>query len=506
MISRRKILSLVALLGGLLAYPAFAPLGLFALAPLSLAILFVLWEGAAGARRAAGLGFWYGMGIFSAGISFLYIAMHDYGGMNSALAVLVTLLGAAYLALFPALAGYLQARLQVQRALRLTLVMPAVWALTEWLRGLVFTGLPWVVTGYSQVESPLAGYAPVLGVYGVSLMTAASGGLLAWLYLELRAPARRTRQVAAIATGLVALWAGGALLRGVSWTHPAGAPLMVSLLQGNIPQEIKFDEGNLDRSLDTYQHMAMQSRARLIVMPETAFPELRRDIPSSLTAALREHARSNGGDVIVGAFEREDGKDYNSVFSLGISPSQSYRKNHLVPFGEFIPLRPLLGWLINDVLNIPMGDLSRGGAHQPLMHVAGQKVAMDICYEDLFGEEIIRYLPEATLLVNVTNDAWYGHSFAAIQHDQMAQMRALEGGRMMLRATNTGVTSVIDRDGTVVGRLPQHVQGTLTAAVQGYAGSTPYVRVGNALVLVLAAAMLAAAWLAGRRKAGRAAA
>jgi apolipoprotein N-acyltransferase len=171
-----------------------------------------------------------------------------------------------------------------------------------------------------------------------------------------------------------------------------------------------------------------------------------------------------------------------------------------VPFGEFIPLRPALGWFVNEVLNIPMGDLSRGGVNQVPLKVAGQKVAVDICYEDVFGEEIVRAVPEATLLVNITNDAWYGDSFAAIQHNQIAQMRALETGRMMLRATNTGVTSVIDRDGTVLKMLPQHEEGTLTADVQGYTGSTPYARFGNVLVLGLIAVMLGVGWWHGRRR------
>jgi apolipoprotein N-acyltransferase len=182
------------------------------------------------------------------------------------------------------------------------------------------------------------------------------------------------------------------------------------------------------------------------------------------------------------------------MFSLGVSPAQAYRKNHMVPFGEFIPLRPLFGWLINEVLNIPMGDLASGGAQQPLLSLAGQRIAMNICYEDVFGEEIIRALPQATLLLNVSNDAWYGDSSAAMQHNQIAQMRALETGRMMLRATNTGVTSVIGSDGRVLQMLPQHEEGVLTAQVQGYAGATPYVRWGNAAVSGLVLAMLVLAW------------
>ena len=512
---------LIAFLAGLLAFPAVAPLNIFPLTVIALALLFALWARTDSRRGAAWLGFAFGLGIYGAGISFIYVALHDYGGMNVVLSAMVTALAGAFLALFSALAGYAQARLRTRLWMRLVLVMPALWVLLEWLRGLAFTGFPCMLAGYSQVESPLGGYAPVLGVYGVSLMVALSAGLLTWLahlllplpyawlaplqHLVGRGPvaaptgekARHRAWRAVIA--LAVIWGGGALLRTVEWTHAAGEPIKVGLLQGNIPQELKFNEDRLPQTLETYRRLVLQSDARLIVLPETAFPILRHEVPDSLAAALRDHARKNGGDLLIGSFERDHGLFYNSVFTLGTAEGQSYRKNHLVPFGEFIPLRPALGWLINDVLHIPMGDLARGGERQQVLHVAGQKVAVDICYEDVFGEEIIRYLPEATLLVNVTNDAWYGDSPAAIQHNQVAQMRALEGGRMMLRATNTGVTSVIDRNGKVLHMLPQHVEGTLTAMAQGYGGSTPYVRFGNALVLALTGLILAACF--GSRKA-----
>ncbi|HEY5994636.1 MAG TPA: apolipoprotein N-acyltransferase [Gallionellaceae bacterium] len=489
-------IALLAFAAGLLAFFAAAPFHLFPLTVVSLALLFLLWFRAGSPRAAAWLGFFFGLGIYGAGISFIYVALHDYGDMHPLLAAAVTLLAGAFLALFSALAGYAQARLPGPPWMRLALAMPATWALLEWLRGLAFTGFPCMLAGYSQVESPLGGYTPILGVYGTSLLTAVSAGLLALLYPPLRAllarsPAKPGGRTWIAALAFLAIWMLGALLRTVEWTQPLGEPVKVSLLQGNIPQELKFNADQLSSSLETYRRLALQSDARLIVLPETAFPILRQDVPDSLSAALRDHARANGGDVLIGAFERDHGLYYNSVYTLGTAESRSYRKNHLVPFGEFIPLRPALGWLINDVLNIPMGDLARGGERQEVLNVAGQKVAVDICYEDVFGEEIIRYLPEATLLVNVTNDAWYGNSAAAIQHNQVAQVRALESGRVMLRATNTGVTSVIDRNGRILHMLPQHEEATLTAMVQGYAGSTPYVRFGNALVLVLAAAMLA---------------
>lgn len=482
--------ALLLFASGLLAVSGFAPSGLFPLTVLALALLFVQWQRAASARQAAWMGFQFGFGLFAAGVGWIYVALHDYGDMHFLLALPLTALFAAFLALFPALAGYAQARFRGRGRLHLLLVVPAAWVLVEWLRGLIFTGFPWLTFGYSQVAaSPLAGYAPVLGAYGVSLAVALSAALLALLLQERASLYGKLAMIA-----LLLLWGGGALLKTVAWTQPEGEPLKVSLLQGNIPQDMKFEEGRLIGTLELYRQMIQQSDARLIVLPETALPLLRHELSGNYADIVSRHARANGGDVLIGAFESDNGQYYNSVFSLGSAPSQSYRKSHLVPFGEFIPLRPVLGWFINDVLSIPMGDLASGGLSQPPLNVAGQQVAVDICYEDAFGEEIIRALPTATLLVNVTNDAWYGDSFAAMQHNQMAQMRALETGRMMLRATNTGVTSVIGPDGRVRQMLPQHQQGTLTAMVQGYRGSTPYVRFGNALALTLLALMLAAAW------------
>lgn len=480
----------LAFCAGLLAVLGFAPYSIFPLPILSLMLLFILWHRAENARDAAKLGFVFGFGLFGAGIGWIYVALHDYGDMHFLLALLATALFATVLTLFPMLAGYLQAKLRAPVWVRMTLVMPAIWVLMEWLRGLTLTGFPWLTLGYSQVSgSPLAGYAPLTGVYGVSLTVAASAGLCALLWR-----AHRSRQAKIALAMLIMLWVAGGALRAVKWTRPEGEPLKVSLIQGNVSQDMKFRDEAMADTFKKYGRLVLQSNARLIVLPETAFPILRSEIPESYAATLRDHMRQNNGDILIGAFEQEHDAYYNSVFSLGTAQSQSYRKDHLVPFGEFIPVRSMFGWFINDVLDIPMGDLTSGGKSQAPLEVVGQKVAMNICYEDVFGEEIIRALPGATLLVNVSNDAWYGNSNAAIQHNQIAQMRALETGRMMLRATNTGVTSVIGADGRIRQMLPQHEEGVLTAMVQGYAGSTPYVRWGNALVLALLALMLAAAW------------
>ena len=486
--------SLYAFLSGALCVFGYAPVHLFPVPILALTVLFVLWQRMETNKAAALLGFWFGLGFFASGISWIYVALHDYGDMPLWLALPATLFFAAFLALLPALAGYIQARIPASPRMRLLVVMPAIWVAVEWLRGTLFTGFPWLSLGYAQSDSPLAGYAPILGVYGVSLASALSAGGLARLW-----PIQRNKTCIITVLGLLLLWSCGALLRNVAWTQAQGEPFSVALVQGNIAQDIKFNEDALVGTLETYQRHILASKARLTVLPESAFPLLRDAVPAYLTQQLSEHARQNSGDILIGAFEREDRHYYNSVYVLGSAENHfasdlHYRKQHLVPFGEFIPLRPLLGWFINGVLSIPMGDLSSGNSAQKPLAVAGQQVAVNICYEDVFGEEIIRSLPQATLLVNVTNDAWYGHSWAAEQHNQISQLRALETGRMMLRATNTGVTSIIAANGKVVQSLQEHTEAVLRGQAQGFSGSTPYVRWGNGGVGALLLVMLGFAW------------
>lgn len=487
---------LLSAAAGAFAVAGFAPLDLFPLPIIALGVLFSLWLRAADARTAFLLGWAFGFGLFAAGTGWIYVALHDYGDMPFPLALAATALFAAFLALLPGLAGYLQAKFPMPTGARLILLMPAVWTSMELLRGYLFTGFPWLTLGYSQLSpSMLAGYAPIMGVYGVSLMVALTAGLTLWVY--------HTRSMLMLFI-LIEMLIGGSALRMAEWTQPVGEPFSVALVQGNVSQETKFEESRRFSSLGHYRQLAAASRARLTVLPETALPLLREELPPEYVRLLAEPAQSRKGDLLVGLFEREGEQYFNSVVSLGSSPEQHYRKNHLVPFGEFIPLRPLFGPLINDVLHIPMSDLARGGIAQTPLEVAGQKVAVDICYEDVFGEEIVRALPAATLLVNVTNDAWYGHSHAAAQHNQISQMRALESGRMMLRATNTGVTAIIGRDGVVQDSLPQHQEGILNGEAQGYTGLTPYARWGNALVIVLLILMLLAVQAIARPRAPQA--
>lgn len=469
------------------AFLAFAPTRAFWLLPVLLATLVWLGLHAPGWRRAWWLGFWFGLGYFICGVGWVYISMHDYGDMPMPVAAFATVLFCAYLALYPAWATAVLALAGRSAGWRAAWMFPALWALGEWLRGWVFTGFPWLAAGYSQVpEGPLGQFAPLLGVYGVSWLTALVAGCLGWL-----AQAWRTRPAASWICALLIL-AAGAALRTVSWTEPVGPPLAVTLLQGNIEQSLKWRPEHARATLETYRDMTLATRTPLIVLPETALPLFDADVPPEYLAELAGHARAQGGDVLLGIpqFVAQD-EYYNSVISLGSAPAQSYRKYHLVPFGDYFPSWGPLTWLMRT-LEIPMSSFSRGAPRQAPLAVAGQLVAINICYEDVFGEEIIRQLPQATMLANFTNDAWWGRSAAADQHMQISQMRAREAGRAMLRATNTGVTALIDAHGQALAALPQFTRAALTGTVQGMRGSTPFVRWGNGAFLVIVAALLAA--------------
>jgi apolipoprotein N-acyltransferase len=472
---------IVSLLAGGLAVGGFAPFNLWPLPLLSLALLFGLLGRTPSSRSGFIIGLAWGLGFFLTGVSWVFVSLSVYGGMPGWLAALATLLFCTVLALFPAAAGALQARWPGSPALRVLLLMPLAWGVTEWTRGWIFTGFPWLTLGYSQVPaSPLAGYAPLFGVYGVSYLLALIAALLAWSVTRL-SWAQRAWAVAAMA----ALALGGQALRAVAWTTPVGAPTTVALLQGNIPQDLKWQPETIDATLASYARMAAASPAQLIVLPETALPLFESDLPDAYRAGLAALGRRHGGDVLTGLpTGSPQGAYFNSVISLGRAPSQRYHKVHLVPFGEYIPLQAVWGWVI-EVLHIPLSDFARGAVDQRPLAIGGQQVAANICYEDAFGAEIIRQLPEASVLVNVSNLAWFGDSFAPWQHAQMSQMRALETGRMMLRATNTGLTAIIDTRGRLLAHLPLFTAGSLSGTIQGHAGSTPYVRWGNAPVLVL---------------------
>lgn len=481
------------LLGGA-GVAGFAPLGWFPITCLSLGGLFGLLCAEADADRRARDGAViaaaFAFGLFLAGVSWVYVSLSVFGGMPMWLAGLATMLFCAVLAAFSAPVGASFVRLAAPGWFRRALLFASLWTLAEWARTWAFTGFPWLAAGFSQgPPSPLAGYAPLFGVHGVSLFSACIGALSfevarRWLATEACSAVGWLRWCPALPLlAIAAVLGAGGVLSERRWTHASGEPLSVALLQGNVAQEMKWRPERFADSLHTYYQLALENPAQLTVLPETALPAFLDQIPAEYLDALRQLALRQQGDLLLGIAIAEGRQYYNAALSLGAGGQQHYSKVHLVPFGEFVP--PGFAWFMS-MANIPMSDFTAGPPGQPPLRLAGQSVAVNICYEDVFGDQIIAALPAATLLVNISNVAWFGDSLAPAQHLQIAQMRALETGRMLLRATNTGMTAIVDVDGHVQSVLPPFTRAALRGEVRGYAGATPYVRWGSWPVIALA--------------------
>ena len=476
---------LLPLAAGAACVFGFAPFYAWPVPIAGLAGLFFVWTRSRSVLQAALSGFAFGLGYFLAGVSWVYVSMHDFGAMPAILAALATFLFCVYLALFPAIAGALVLRFFPQAKARIV-AAAALFVLLEWLRGWLFTGFPWLTIGTSQVPaSPLAGYAPYVGAYGTSLAVATAAAFVA----ALAASHAWSHARAGIAAGIAVLFLVGLGARLPAWTEPAGPSVSMALLQGNIPQEMKWREDVRTKTLVAYRQMIFEARGKVVVIPETALPAFLDQLPPDYLESLRAHARESGKEILLGTVEREfraggDYRYYNSVVRLTGDKSPSFRKRHLVPFGEFIPTG--FHWVL-AILHIPLSDFDRGGEKQAPLVAAGIPFGIAICYEDIFGEEVIDLLPDAEVLVNVSNDAWFGRSFAAEQHLQASQMRALETGRWMVRSTNTGATAAIDPRGRVAKQLEPFTAGILSADVVPMRGMTPYARIGNygALALIL---------------------
>jgi apolipoprotein N-acyltransferase len=486
-----------AALAGALSLFSFAPFGWWPLQFPLLAFLFYQVGMATSVRRAAWIGWAFGLGWSVAGMHWLYIAMNRFGGLAAPLAALAILLLGAYMGLFAAFAtgsaAWLRRRWSLPVASFLLLVLPATWGVSEWMRGWVFTGFPWAASGYAHPASPLAGFAPLVGVYGIGVLAALCGACLAMLTQRARWPALGL---------LAALMAAGFGLQQIDWTRPHGNPITVRLLQGNVPQGEKFDAAHIGQALALFKGLITAAPADLIATPETAIVLFPQQLPPDYLPSLGRFARATGSSLMYG-IPLSDSPTRFSNSVAGIGPAgQAYRfdKQHLVPFGEFVPAG--FRWFV-DMMQIPLGDFNRGPAIQPAFAVKDQRVLPNVCYEDAFGEEIADQIRSAaapaTMLLNVSNLAWYGESVAIPQHLQISRMRALETGRPMLRSTNTGATAVIDAKGQVASLLAPYTRGVLAARVQGMEGMTPYIRFGNLLFLALAALALGAAWISGRK-------
>ncbi|MGE0858185.1 MAG: apolipoprotein N-acyltransferase [Gammaproteobacteria bacterium] len=485
----------LALAAGLALPCAFAPYALWPLALLAPALLLWLLRGLA-PRPAARLGYLFGLGYFGHGVWWIQVSVHQFGLPYYSFSVTATALLVAYMALFPALVAYALRRLPArdERA-RALLLAPPLWVASEWLRGWFLTGFPWLSLGYSQLDAPLAGVAPLLGETGTSFAVMVGAALLAAV------PGRRGvgRLVPLVALVLL-LFAGHGLGR-FDATHETAGDLRATLVQGAIPQSLKWEAGQREHAFRLYGELtAPLWRADVVVWPETAIPAFAVEVPEMLDALTRA-AREADTTLLLGVPTGEPwtgGRYYNSVLALGTEKGR-YDKRHLVPFGEFFPLKSALAG-ISSLLSIPMSDFSAGAQDQPLLRAAGLPVGVSICYEDVYAREVTRALPAAAFLVNVSNDAWFGDTIAPHQHLQIARMRALETGRWLLRATNTGITAVIDHRGRVTARVPQFEPTALSVRFAARAGATPYVRFGDWPVLVVGTALLAAGVYGGRER------
>jgi apolipoprotein N-acyltransferase len=471
---------LISPLAGVLLTLAFAPFDYSFLVVVSLVLVFLSWLNCSPVHAAL-RGYLFALGLFGTGISWVYISIHDYGGAPVVSATLLTILIVCFWSLFPALTGYLSVKMAGKNYKnKLIWIIPFIWVLIEYFRGYWFlNGFPWLQIAYTQLNTPLKGFVPVIGVYG-------TGFLLALTISFLVAGLTKSIKYSTALILVLLLWGAGGYLQTVKWTEPMGKAIRVALIQGNVAQDQKWLPENRIKTLVSYRQLTEQNwDSDIIIWPETAIPAYLSQVKEFYLDPISAKARQHKTDLIVSlpVFDVEKEVYFNSVLTLGAHEGR-YNKNHLLPFGEYLPLQPLSGFVL-DLLNIRLGNFTSGGNQQKLLQAGGYPFATSICYEDAFGEEAIRDLPEAAFLVNVTNDAWFGDSIEPHQHMQVAQMRALETGRYLLRATNTGVTAIVAPDGMIVKKAPLFKKTVLKGEVFPMEGMTFYARLGDQIIVLI---------------------
>ena len=479
-----------ALAAGIALPFAFAPFAFWPIAFLSPAVFFLLCLSLS-PRRALLIGGLYGLGYFGFGVYWIYYSVHLFGGAIVILSVLITLLFVTGMALFPMFGAWLFARLNRTRVPLFSAVLFAsIWSSLELLRGWLFGGFPWLLVGYTQIDTVFSGYAPVIGVYGIGWIVVFCAASLASI---IKTKQRIERVFAAFL--LVGFSGLAAYINPFEWSEPKQTELEMRLVQGNIKQEMKFSRERLESSLRTYAELTRSSPAgtQVVVWPETAIPTYFSRVDEVLEPFVSE-MEQRGTDVLSGGFylDSED-RSYNSFRQLG-GEQALYSKRHLVPFGEFMPMRFLLDYVSRFIV-IPMSDLSAASGPVEPLAIQGEELGISICYEDVFGEEMRASLPASTVLINVSNDAWFGDSSAPHQHQEMARMRAREFSRPLMRVTNTGISSAIDYRGKIRDSIPQMTKGVLDVSVTPRIGTTPYVILGNLPVIILCALVIGIAIL-----------
>ncbi|GFO72066.1 apolipoprotein N-acyltransferase [Bathymodiolus japonicus methanotrophic gill symbiont] len=464
-----------AVIAGVLFTLAFAPFDYAYLVFIALAF-FRLSLIDLGVKRSTLRGFLFGLGLFGLGVSWVFVSLVVNQQSGLALPVLMTFLYCSFWAIFPAIVAFLYAKICVNSKID-WLIFACVWMFVEYIRGeWALGGFPWLQVAYSQLETPLTGYAPVLGVYGSGLVVTMISALMAELFIT---STYRIRNLLVI----ICLFSTGVLLQSVSWTDVSGKPLKVSLIQGNIAQKDKWAVENRNATLKQYyDDTAAHWQSDLILWPETAIPAYFNDVKQDYLLPLEQEAQVHHTDIITSLpYKDKDGKLYNSVLVLGENRG-IYKKIHLLPFGEYLPWQPVSGYILG-LMNVRLGRFSSGEIDQPLLKAAGHHFVTSICYEDAFGEQSIRYVEQAKFLVNVTNDGWFDGSIEPYQHMQIARMRALESGRYLLRVTNTGVSAIVDDKGKVTKQAAIMERVVLTSDIRPMSGLTPYARIGDKPVI-----------------------
>jgi len=490
----KLVVYLLLLCAGALMVFSFAPYSVHWL--LAFVLLLLLYQSIQSLTPKQGFfaGWCFGLGYFGLSVSWVYNSIYMFGSATAPLAAAVTLLFVLVMTVFPATTAWLYLHLKDRLAWGWhAWLFASLWVLGELARGKIMGGFPWALVGYSQTTEWFGALAPWVGVYGIGfLMVLLSGLLIDVLYRLGRGSASARIAVVPLLLILVGAYYGLNSLNAVEITQAKNTKLNVRLVQANIPQELKFSEERLRSSLDQYTSLSVQDLplTDLIIWPETAIPTYFQNVEDAI-APFASELKAKGVDVLAGGFYHDGELSYNSLRQLA-GEKALYKKRHLVPFGEYMPFRFLLGWL-KTYIEIPMSDLGRGVGPNTPMVFKGEPLGLSICYEDVFGEEMRELIPASSVLVNVSNDAWFGEKIAPYQHQQKAQMRARELVRPLIRVTNTGVSSVIDHKGRIQGSIDQNTQGFLDTTVVPRTGVSLYARTGNWPVFILAMMILTAA-------------
>ncbi len=460
---------LIVLIAGALLPLAFAPINIYSLSFFSLATLCYFWMDAK-PSQAFWTGLVYGIGFFSVGVSWVFISINTYGNTPLLISIVMTALFILIFSVYIALQGWIVRRFfhHSSNAIFCLCVFPAMWVIWEWVRATAFTGFPWLLIGYTQMSTPLKGFAPIIGVYGVSLIVAFIGGCLVLL---LRSNPIRIKIISAgfIFAFILAGW----VLKPIQWTKPIGTPITTSLIQGNVAQTMKWEPQHLTNILNKYKHLTEQHwKSRLIIWPEAAIPAFPQDVQGFINQ-INQAAKTKGVYLIAGLpmANTITQKYYNGLLMMGAGSGQ-YLKRHLVPFGEYMPLQFLFNWFIK-YFNVPMSNFSAGPYHQAPLKVDSFNIAPFICYEIAYPSLVLDSAENAQMLLLIVDDSWFGNSLAPYQHIQMAQMRSLETGRYTLVSTNTGVTTFINPKGKMLITAPLDKTEVITHDVIAMAGKTP---------------------------------